>query len=58
MLDGALEPFAAWPVEGGSEGGSGLGLAIVRAVTAAHGGIVELANVPDGGASVVMCFDG
>jgi hypothetical protein len=33
-----------------SDGGSGLGLAIVAEVVAAHGGTVELADAPGGGA--------
>ena len=36
------------------EGGTGLGLAIVAAVAQAHGGTAEAANLPGGGAVVVL----
>ena len=37
--------------------GSGLGLAIVRQAAEAHGGSVEAANAPGGGALVRVRFD-
>jgi two-component system OmpR family sensor kinase len=46
-----------WRAEAGRErgkGGAGLGLAIVAAIVAAHGGRVEAANAPGGGASFVV----
>jgi two-component system, OmpR family, sensor histidine kinase MprB len=39
-----------------SKPGSGLGLAIVRETAEAHGGFVEAANAPDGGAIVRISF--
>jgi two-component system sensor histidine kinase MprB len=36
--------------------GSGLGLAIVRQAAEAHGGSVEAANAPDGGALLRVSF--
>ena len=55
FLPRAFEPFSR--VDGGrgrDAGGAGLGLAIVEAVAQAHGGSVEAANEPGGGARVAM----
>jgi two-component system OmpR family sensor kinase len=46
-----------WRAEGGrtrGKGGAGLGLAIVAAIVDAHGGRVEAADAPGGGASFVI----
>src|SRR6266508_1582570 len=57
FLRNAFEPFAR-PDPSRSrpdaDEGSGLGLAIVRAVAEAHGGTVEAANRPGGGAAVTL----
>ena len=37
-----------------SSGGAGLGLAIVRAIVTAHGGRIEAANLPAGGARMTV----
>jgi heavy metal sensor kinase len=55
FLRSAFEPFARpnSPRSGPDrDAGSGLGLTIVRAVAEAHGGTVEAANRPEGGAAV------
>jgi two-component system, OmpR family, sensor kinase len=55
FLPQAFEPFTrADAARARADGGSGLGLAIVRAVAEAHGGTVEAANRPDGGAVVTV----
>lgn len=54
-LPGVFEAFARPDASRTrSEGGAGLGLAIVRAIAEAHGGTVEAANAPGGGAAVVL----
>jgi two-component system OmpR family sensor kinase len=55
FLPRAFDPFSrSDAARARADGGSGLGLAIVRAVAEAHGGSVEAANRPAGGAVVVL----
>ena len=55
FLPAAFEAFARPDASRSrSEGGTGLGLAIVAAVAQAHGGTAEAANLPGGGAMVVL----
>jgi two-component system, OmpR family, sensor kinase len=55
FLPVAFEAFARPDVSRSRpEGGTGLGLAIVAAVAQAHGGTAEAANLPGGGAVVVL----
>ena len=48
--------YRADPSRSRKSGGSGLGLAIVDAIARAHGGNVEAANHPDGGARITVRF--
>jgi two-component system, OmpR family, sensor kinase len=54
MRDRVFERFARGDRDTPPSGGSGLGLAIVRAVTAAHGGSVEIRDAEGGGARFVV----
>jgi signal transduction histidine kinase len=54
MRDRVFERFARGAGDAAPAGGSGLGLAIVRAVTAAHGGDVEIQDAEGGGARFVV----
>ena len=55
FIDRAFDPFTrADSGRSRRQGGAGLGLAIVRGVTEAHGGSVEAANRPEGGAVVTL----
>jgi two-component system OmpR family sensor kinase len=46
--------YRADPSRSRKSGGSGLGLAIVDAISRAHGGEVEAANLPEGGARITV----
>ena len=52
-MQSLLEPFFTT-----KDGGTGLGLPIVRSIIASHGGRVELANGPEGGALVYVILPG
>ncbi|WP_308203828.1 sensor histidine kinase [Frankia gtarii] len=55
FLPHAFERFRrADAARGRGDGGAGLGLSIVAAIAAAHGGTVEAANAPGGGALVTI----
>jgi two-component system, OmpR family, sensor kinase len=54
MRDRVFERFARGSGDTPPSGGSGLGLAIVRAVTAAHGGSVEILDAEGGGARFLV----
>ena len=54
MRELVFERFARGGDDAAPSGGSGLGLAIVRAVTASHGGSVEVGDAEGGGARFVV----
>jgi signal transduction histidine kinase len=54
LRERVFERFARGSGDAAPSGGSGLGLAIVRAVTAAHGGQVEIRDAEGGGARFVV----
>ena len=54
LRERVFERFARGNGDATPSGGSGLGLAIVRAVTASHGGSVELSDAEGGGARFVV----
>jgi len=54
MRERVFERFARGSGDAAPTGGSGLGLAIVRAVSASHGGTVEIADAEGGGARFVV----
>jgi two-component system, OmpR family, sensor kinase len=54
LRERVFERFARGGGDAAPSGGSGLGLAIVRAVTASHGGTVELGDAEGGGARFVV----
>ena len=54
MRERVFERFARGGGDAAPSGGSGLGLAIVRAVTASHGGTVEVGDAEGGGARFVV----
>jgi len=54
MRELVFERFARGGGDTAPSGGSGLGLAIVRAVTASHGGSVEVGDAEGGGARFVV----
>ena len=57
FIEKAFDPFTrAETGRSRQSGGAGLGLAIVKGVVIAHGGSVEAANSPIGGAVVTMKF--
>jgi two-component system OmpR family sensor kinase len=49
-----FQPF--WRGSGAQPGGAGLGLAIVQRIQRAHGGTVEAANAPEGGARFRLSY--
>lgn len=50
-LDKVMDPFFTT-----KDNGTGLGLPIVQAIIHAHGGTMSIANAPQGGALITVCF--
>lgn len=51
VIQSAFEPYVTTKAHG-----TGLGLAIVRKIIDEHGGLIEISNIPEGGARVSILF--